>query len=89
MQPGHHKDAFPMWVWVALAAILVLCTPWWIPDGWVEPTVWGFPFWGVLMVGGFVVLAVFTAWVYELLWSDEDDETSEDELPPDEWRNPA
>lgn len=77
MNSDSHKDAFPKWVWVVLGAILIFCTPWWIPSGWVEPTVWGFPFWGLVMVAGFTVLAGFTAWVYELLWHDEDEQGDE------------
>lgn len=67
-------DRFPRWVWPAMAAILAFCTPWWVPQSWVEPVVWGLPFWGLLMVGGFTGLAAFTAWVFSVLWRDDDEE---------------
>lgn len=66
-------DNFPRGVWPALAVILALCTPWWVPQSWVEPVVWGLPFWGLLMVGAFTGLAAFIAWAYVGLWRDDED----------------
>ncbi len=67
--PSGKAKGLPGWVWIGFALILLFCVPWYFPAGGAaRPYVWAFPFWGFIITGFCVSLAVYTAWVCLVVW---------------------
>ena len=71
-----HKGSahLPRVVWVAFGLIYLITVPWYLPRDWIDPTLWAFPAWSLVMVGGATVLAAFTAYAFLRLWPEADEE---------------
>lgn len=75
MPEKHTKPAhLPRMVWVAFGLIYLITIPWYLPRDWIDPTLWAFPAWSLVMVGGAIGLAAFTAYVFLRLWPETDEE---------------
>lgn len=76
----------PAWVWIGFAVLMALCVPWYVPaGGMIEPRIWAFPLWGWVVVGGCVLLAAYTAFVYLKVWKSTDGEDGSGAgAPPEE-----
>lgn len=57
--------------WVAFGLIYLATVPWYLPRDWIDPTLWAFPAWSLVMVAGATVLAAFNAYVFLRLWPGE------------------
>ena len=64
------KDTkFPLWVWIGFLLILTLCVPWYLDGEWAtQNTFWAFPLWGWIIVGHYLLLAIYTAFIYLKVW---------------------
>lgn len=60
------------WIWIVLAAILLVSVPWYWPPGSIEPLVFGLPLWSVVTLVGSVALCAFLSWVCLSQWTDDD-----------------
>ena len=65
--------SIPPRVWVLLALIYLITVPWYLPRDWIDPTIWAFPAWSMVMIAGAVCLAAFNAYVFLRLWPEEHD----------------
>ncbi|RNL84148.1 hypothetical protein [Halostreptopolyspora alba] len=61
------------WIWVVLAAIILVSVPWYWPPETIHPIVFGLPLWSLVTLAGSVVLCGFLSWVCRTQWETPDD----------------
>lgn len=65
------RGSLPAKVWIGFAILLTMCVPWYFPRGAAPgPGVWAFPFWGAVVVGFSILLAIYTAFIYLYVWDE-------------------
>lgn len=73
----------PAAAWITFVLIYLVTVPWYLPRDWIDPTLWAFPAWSLVTVGGATALAVFTAYALLRLWPEDGaiDRRHDDEAP--------
>lgn len=62
------------WIWVVLALIVVAGVPWYLPQGTLEPLVFGVPYWLLISVFFSLVLCGYLSWLCLTQWKVVEDE---------------
>lgn len=62
------------WIWLVLTALVVFNAPWFLPEGSIEPYIFGIPYWVVLVLVLSVALSAFLHWVSMTQWNILEDE---------------
>jgi hypothetical protein len=62
------------WIWIVLAAIILVSVPWYWPPGTLHPLVLGLPLWALVAAVGSVVLCGYLSWVCATQWGSDDGE---------------
>ncbi|NLS10593.1 hypothetical protein HGQ17_11450 [Nesterenkonia sp. MY13] len=75
--PGKKRMKEPVqkaWIWWVLAALVVFNAPWYLPEGMIEPYIFGIPAWVLLVLFLSVLLSAFLHWVARSQWDILEDE---------------
>lgn len=59
------------WIWPVLVVIVLLGVPWYLPQGSLEPTIMGFPYWAFISLVMTIALALFLGYVILNCWNME------------------
>ncbi len=62
------------WIWIGLVIILLGNVPWYFSEAMVEPFIFGFPFWGFIILVFSVILSAYLSWLCLTQWSIVEDE---------------
>jgi hypothetical protein len=66
----------PRWIWFVYVALFGASVPWYLPDGPLR--IWfGLPYWVVISVLAIASVSVFTLFVVQRYWRDDDEESPE------------
>ncbi|KAB2331413.1 hypothetical protein [Bacillus mesophilum] len=57
------------WIWIILVLITLGNVPWYFSDSMVEPYVFGFPFWGFIILIFSVILSAYLSWLCMTQWN--------------------
>lgn len=60
------------WVWLVYAILFVAAVPWYLPAEAASATLFGFPLWVTVSLAASLSVAVFTVFVIERYWSDDE-----------------
>ena len=60
------------WIWLVYVALFGAAVPWYLPDWAAERTWFGFPVWVTVSLLATVGVALFTAFVIERYWGEDD-----------------
>lgn len=62
-----------VWVWGVYAALFALAIPWYLSGSGPEPIWFGFPRWVALSLAATLGIALFTAYVIQRFWSEDEE----------------
>ena len=65
---SNHK--FPIWIWAVYLILFVLSIPWYLPEINPIPVWFGMPFWVLICLGIYFLIACFTAFVIHKYWQE-------------------
>lgn len=69
-EPGPGLEPIRMpWVWVGLIALIVAGVPWYLPEGMIGPTLFGFPVWTLVSVASTLMLCGYLSWMLLRRWN--------------------
>ncbi|GAA1178734.1 MULTISPECIES: hypothetical protein [Nesterenkonia] len=62
------------WIWAVLGALVLFNAPWFLPEGSIEPFLFGIPYWVVIVLALSAGLSAFLTWVCLTQWNIVEDE---------------
>jgi hypothetical protein len=63
-----------LWIWIVYVVLFAVSIPWYLPAD-DAPALWfGLPYWVVISLAAYLVIAVFTAYVVQRHWPRDEDE---------------
>lgn len=66
-QPNAHP-----WIWLVYLALFALAVPWYLPAITAERYLLGLPLWVTVSLGASVLIALFTVYVIQSFWADDE-----------------
>lgn len=66
-EPNRHP-----WIWLTYAALFALAVPWYLPEATAERYWLGLPAWVTISLGTSVAVALFTVFVIQRYWADDE-----------------
>ena len=61
-------------IWVVYLLLYAIAIPWYWPAGYRGPLIGGFPLWVAVSLGAILGLALWTVWVLNKYWQEEEEE---------------
>lgn len=62
------------WLWVGMVVLILLGIPWYLPEGTLEPIVFGLPLWTIVAILSSVLFCAYLSWILVRHWNLVEDE---------------
>ncbi|MBB6449997.1 hypothetical protein HNR44_001975 [Geomicrobium halophilum] len=62
------------WIWIILVLLGLFNAPWYLPEGSIEPFIFGIPYWALITIILTLFLSAYLSWLCLTQWNIVEDE---------------